>query len=825
MPSLIPLHELNPAAETEFGGKAAGLARLVAAGARVPRGFACSITAAPPGEWPAIERERFLAYAAELLDGARLAIRSSAAGEDAADRSFAGQFETVLGAKTPDEGLAAAGRCIASGSNERVTSYAGATGIPVGVVAQQMVEARAAGVCFTLDPMGEDRAVVVEAIAGLGDALVSGRADAERWRVYRNGRGEWEPHPSARGAVAVLAEKDAAAIASEADALRAREGRPLDLEWAIDAGGTLWWLQERPITSWRPPPEYRVERSAPGADDGPITVWSNWNVRETMPDPMHPLTWGVWKEIVAPMALRQLLGVDVRELPFRELASLDLVQGRIYFNLSGLLGVPGLGPLAVALMRHLDARAGETVCRLRDSGVLTPRRRRFSAARFAFFSFASMAASMRRLPSLAAPRRALRLLERGAEAVKARASVPTMTDAELTGEMSLFDAPECRNLRDGLQLEATAIFIHGLAARAFRFSPAAQGLLSAGIEGPTTATSLAIERLAEAAEPVRETVLAAASADEALAGLERSEAGRAWLAELAAFLETYGHRAPKEFDLGAPRWCEAPAMIVDLVAAHLRCSGETVRARIEALRTKRRAVLAEAIGSRQPWRRPWLALLARLVELYMPLREAPKHYGMRVFQRMRMAALELGCRFVARGLIERTEDVFFMTWEEVAALTRGGTASDDLRVQVARRQAEYSDFLANPAPDFLRSDGVPVVESLEAAHEEGLLRGTPISVGRVVGRVRRLTEPDPRQVGPGDVIVVRFADPGWTPLFPRVAAVVMEVGGAMCHAAVVAREMGVPAVFGVREAMSLLADGTEVEVDGAEGTVRLHRSG
>ena len=303
MPSLIPLHELNAAVETEFGGKAAGLARLIAAGARVPRGFACSITTVPPGEWPAVERERFLACAAELLDGARLAIRSSAAGEDAADRSFAGQFESVLGATTPDEALAAAGRCIASGSNERVASYAGTSGVSVGVVAQRMVEARAAGVCFTLDPMGEDGAVVVEAVAGLGDALVSGRADAERWRVYRNGRGEWEPHLSARGAVAVLAEKDAAAIASEADAFRAREGRPLDLEWAIDASGTLWWLQERPITSWRPSPEYRVERSAPGVDDGPITVWSNWNVRETMPDPMHPLTWGVWKEIVAPMAL------------------------------------------------------------------------------------------------------------------------------------------------------------------------------------------------------------------------------------------------------------------------------------------------------------------------------------------------------------------------------------------------------------------------------------------------------------------------------------------------------------------------------------------
>ena len=304
----------------------------------MPRGFACSTTTVAPEEWPAGERELFLAQAAALLEGGRLASRSSAAGEDSADRSFAGQFETVLGATTPDEALAAAGRCIASGSNERVASYSGTSGVPVGVVAQRMVEARAAGVCFTVDPMGRDRAVVVEAIAGLGDALVSGRADAERWRVYRNGRGEWEPRVSTRSATAVLAEADAVAIASEADAFRAREGRPLDLEWAIDAGGTLWWLQERPITSWRPPPEYRVERSAPDADDGPITVWSNWNVRETMPEPLHPLTWSLWRETILPFLTERFFGVPRRSPIFHEVASLDLVQGRVYFNLSGALG-------------------------------------------------------------------------------------------------------------------------------------------------------------------------------------------------------------------------------------------------------------------------------------------------------------------------------------------------------------------------------------------------------------------------------------------------------------------------------------------------------
>ena len=423
----------------------------------------------------------------------------------------------------------------------------------------------------------------------------------------------------------------------------------------------------------------------------------------------------------------------------------------------------------------MDARAGETVHRLRDSGVLTPRRLRFSTARFA------VARSRRRRPrSCGCPTSSLRagLSECSSATLRRCGCAPPsseMTDAELAEEMSLFEASECRNLRDGLQIEATAILVHGLAARAFRFSPAALGLLTAGIEGPTTATSLAIERLAEAAEPVRKPVLAATSASEALADVETSEAGRAWLAQLAAFLEAYGHRAPKEFDLGAPRWCEAPAMILDLVAAHLRSPTESVRARIEALRTKRRAVLAEAVGSRSPWRRPWLAALARLVELYMPLREAPKHYGMRVFQRMRMAALELGRRFAERGLIERAEDVFFMAWEEVASLSGGGTAPDDLGVRVAHRQAEYADFRPSPRQTCCARTACRS-RTHQTPSTAGLLSRNAISAGRVVGRVRRLVEPDARLVA-GEVLVMRFADPGWTPLFPRVAAVVMEVGG------------------------------------------------
>lgn len=827
MPRIAEPAALAPGSEAVFGGKAAGLGRLMAAGARVPGWRAVEATTVPVGEWPEADRQGLVAAAADLLASGPIAVRSSALGEDSAERSFAGLFETVLGVGTVDEALAAAQRCIASGASARVAAYlsggpgGGAGALAVGLVLQRMVPARAAGVCFTVDPLGEDGAVLVEAVAGTGDALVSGREQAERWRVYRDGRGEWVARRAGPGQHPVLSEAEAREIAAEAAALHAREGRPLDLEWAIDAAGARWWLQSRPITSWRPPRRWAVERAAPEADDGPVTVWSNWNVRETMPDPMHPLTWALWRDVLAPAALRELVGVDTGRPPFRELAGLDLVQGRVYFNMNALLGLPLLGRLAAPIMRVVDARAGETVRRLRDEGVLSPRRPRVSRARLAFSLLRSAPGRLAVLPTLLAPRRALSMLAREGRALLDRSPVGEMSEAALVEEIALYSAPCCRKLMRGLPLEGVAMGVYGLAARAFRSDPEAAALLAAGIEGPTTATTLAIERLGEQAAPLAALFLGSRDAAEALARLRESEAGRAWLAALEAFLAEFGQRGPKEFDLGMPRWYEAPTMVVDLVTTQMRTGGEPVRTRVARLRARRETALGEAIARRPVWQRPWLRLLARLVELYLPLREAPKHYGMFVFRRMREAALELGRRLAARGVLATAGDVFFLTWEELRSVAAGAAADDGLRSRVETRQEEYRRFLVDPAPDFVRSDGVPVEETLAVAHEPGLLRGVAISAGRATGPVRKLTEPDPRKVQPGDVVVMEFADPGWTPLFPRAAAVVMEVGGVMCHAAVVAREIGVPAVFGVREAMARLEDGAVVEVDGTRGTVRL----
>jgi pyruvate,water dikinase len=175
---------------------------------------------------------------------------------------------------------------------------------------------------------------------------------------------------------------------------------------------------------------------------------------------------------------------------------------------------------------------------------------------------------------------------------------------------------------------------------------------------------------------------------------------------------------------------------------------------------------------------------------------------------------------VQRGLIDDAEDVMFLDRVELDAAVRGGTARD-LRASVRDGRARHQRHLAERPPDFLRSDGVPVLDDRldEAPAADGSLRGLGASAGIATGRVRVLRAPDPSAMEDGDVLVVEFADPGWTPLFPRAAALVMEVGGLMCHAAVVARELGVPAVFGVPRATERLQDGQVVQVDGDAGTV------
>ena len=824
--ALPTLLELQPGDATAglYGGKAAGLARLVAEGLAVPEGFAVPTTTDTPPSWSPERLRAFEEAVQPLLAAGPVAVRSSALGEDSAERSFAGLFETSLNLTTGKATWEAVTRGIAAGASRRVLSYAGREQpLPVGLVVQRMVPSAQAGVLFTRDPEGRQPGVFIEAVAGLGESLVSGRKNPEQWRVHRSGLGHDEAHRTP-GGPDVLLPGAPVRLARVARKLAHDWGQALDLEWAIDEQGKTWWLQARPITTgheWRPP---RVQRSVPEPDEGPITVWSNFNTRESLPDPLTPFTWSLWRDTILKAITRDVQGVPPHFPHADQAIGLDLVGGRVYFNLNALLGSPAIGSRLPALLKLLDPRAAAVAEQLIDDKVLQPRQLGGRMWKLRCLLTVALGAGGRLLPALR-PRKALAAMEEVGEAIRQRPPVAGLTDDELLAELRGMENPANLPLTRGLALATIGMFVFLAGDRLFRPWPRARSLLCAGAEGnPTTAMSIGIDRLVEAAGPIAEQLDGHEPVDMLLAALRADDSPPvvAWLAELDRFLHACGHRTPGELDLAVPRWADDPSMVLELVRKGLSSPApETVDERLGRLRGERDQVLSEVIAQAPLWKRALLRWARRAVPVWMPLREAPKHYTLMVLYRIRKAAVECGRRLVQRGLIVRPDDVFLLETSEVEALVRGEQSPVPPVVRVARRRHQVAANAARPALEFVRSDGVPVRQDEAAEQEEGgALRGVGIGGGRAHGPVRLLDSPDPRRVEAGDVLVLRFADPAWTPLFPRASAVVMEVGGAMCHAAVIARELGIPAVFGVRDARARLSDVHRVDVDGDEGVVR-----
>ncbi len=820
---ILDLDRLKPEMTTIFGGKACGLARLISLGARVPGGFAVSATRIPTERWPIETRNKLIDKLRELLDKGPVAIRSSALGEDSAEKSFAGMFETVLGVVTETEALSAADRCIESGSSERVKKYAGSqSSMPVGLIVQSQVAAKAAGICFTCDPTGRDHAVVIEAAGGMGDKTVSGRVEPERFRVYRSGTGEWEIPVEKE--VDFISREEIRFIAAKAKELEEKFGQQLDIEWAVDGNSDIWWLQARPVTVPVAPVNYIIQRSSAEADDGPVTVWSNWNVRETMPEPLFPFTWTFWRDKVLPVITRHLTGVSQRSPILPCLAPLDLIHGRIYFNMNAMLAAPLIGPLTTLLVSTMDTRAGGALKYLRKSSILRPRKLPGSSFYLFFSMLKASCIGILRMFRWLDPWKSMKVLEEDSRAIAQRKDIGIMTDQELVDEFNLWERPECSRLLYGLQMELMAMAVYLAAKRAFKNHPEALQLLSTGIPAsPTTQISIEIDALIEAAGPFRDLFTGSLTTGQLLHRLKREEGGNEWLMRFHNFLEDFGHRGPMEFDLGSSRWSDDPTMIIETIRSGLRLpKRERLTRRMNRLRENRELALHNAISASPLWKRPIMRWLARKVELYMPLREAPKHYAVIVFQRIRQAALELGKRLKTRGSISAKEDVFFLEIEELLSLVEREEPSE-IRTTVNGRKNRYKRFKNETPPDIFRSDGVPVIEEIDPSRQavQGTLQGTAVSGGCAAGPVCVLSEPDPTALNEGDIIVTEYADPGWTPLFPRASGIVMEVGGLMCHAAVVARELGIPAVFGIPHATVILENGQYVKVDGTKGIVTL----
>lgn len=265
-----------------------------------------------------------------------------------------------------------------------------------------------------------------------------------------------------------------------------------------------------------------------------------------------------------------------------------------------------------------------------------------------------------------------------------------------------------------------------------------------------------------------------------------------FVARLDAVVAAWGHRGPGESELANPVFADDPAVLLEVVGK-----------------------LAGAAQHRvpEPAMSPWVRLLTWVGAWFQRSRERGRDAAIRLTHEYRLAARELGARLVEQGVIVDPDDVFYLVLDELL------WPPLDVRYLVLRRRAERARLERERPPLDFVGTWMPSPETVPEIGCGEALSGIPASVGSVTGRVRVVTVESLHQLSPGEILVADSIDVGWTPYFTYAAAVVLSTGATMSHAAIIAREFGIPCVVGSKTASRVLRTGHIVEVDGAAGRI------
>jgi phosphohistidine swiveling domain-containing protein len=309
----------------------------------------------------------------------------------------------------------------------------------------------------------------------------------------------------------------------------------------------------------------------------------------------------------------------------------------------------------------------------------------------------------------------------------------------------------------------------------------------------------------------------------ALALLHSIPQAQAFIEQLERFLARHGHRCPNELELLNPRWTEAPEQVVELVNHYLQVDESANPIAAEARQQRRSAEAIAAIEARlDPVRRAIFRTLLNRARRAITVRDNIRYYMAKLYFPMRKLYAQLGQRWAERGGLTQADDIFFLTVSEIQHIIEdeaAPTSPADLQACVANRRLAYHYWFTVTPPDAIGPDGMPLVEEEKQLR---VLKGVGASNGRVRGRARIVQDlREAMRLTRGDILVTRATDPGWTPVFPLVSGIVLEIGGQLSHGAIVAREYGIPAVINVPGAMRSIQDGQMIEIDATTGQVFL----
>ncbi|MFW9777703.1 MAG: PEP/pyruvate-binding domain-containing protein [Candidatus Heimdallarchaeota archaeon] len=791
---VFAFRELKQNQEILAGGKGGTLARLVHEGFPVPDGAIIVPNAFDedqllPEAWEQVKT--YLRGVRQRNGSISFAVRSSALAEDSATASFGGQFETVLDVKTDEEIREAITVVHKSRLNERVEAYSRAKGLTtdheIAVILQQLVRSEISGVLFTADPVSGSRNNMVGNYAyGMGDQLVSGEVDAYEFTITRP-KGKYNGPPELKRYARVLF-KHAKAIENKLDAI------PQDIEWAV-ANERVFILQSRPITT------LIGKDHTTGYYNESLTgdyLWTQTGIGEILPQVMSPMEWSLWR----------LYNVELMEHDwFHPHLMIGNIAGRAYMNVSILVSIMRkmkIGPLGYSEERINEVLMENMMGDIPENMKIPTfpvswRKILFKMIPDEFKWQRAVKRYKKQFPDFLGTHSAkCNDFQERINTLKARADLISFWNDELR--------PDFVNTVFMLKT-ANEVYINPLNDLSIKIGKiTGKEIATILIQGPPKA-----ERL-ESLGPML------GLADILEGKISREE-----------YMERYGHRDPNENYLIYSRPAEEPDWLEKQLQEYQKTPFD-----FDSILTKRQEDFERAIDELRNLVKPrkFNSIIKQINELTeeMHTREEIRSELTRIIWIIRLYLLKVG------EITQLNDGVFYLEEEELLDVLSG---KEEVISLIPKRKEMYNKLISiPPIPGLIngrftdpfqwakdpnkRADFFDSHVILDIKIDPDLVVGVPGSSGRIEGLVRIINDPDEGEnLQPGEILVTRTTNVGWTPLFTKTTAIITDVGAPLSHAAIVARELGIPAVVGCTDATARLQTGDRVLVDGGNGTVKI----
>ena len=801
----LPKHILN-----SVGGKARGLNKLIQLGYRVPPGFVLTdIHVATDLEEAAQE------YARAALGS--VAVRSSASQEDGEQFSYAGQFATVLNVETEEDFKAAVQQCVESLHSVTANAYESklsmqnedTTSLGMNVVVQKMLKPTAAGVCFTQDP-SDKQEMLVEAVHGLGEALVSGQSLSMQYKLTREDALKGEMSQSTTEAIAnndsPLSATLLVQLAKEALQIEEAHGAPQDLEWAVQ-DGKIYWLQTRPITTTDAVSvdEFNPKHSIKGH------AITKFNVGEMLPGAITPLSlsttiyaidWGIRR-------MMQLVGVNKKMQKIPELGCCFTVNGHFFMDLSQLYGIAHSTILAGK--NNIDLSICDRVLsgEEEEGTILTPKKNIFARLHY----------STKYIRFLMSHKKAKKRIAKLADtfAIEHDDTLEGLYLAIDKGLASANTAALLHYVTSGHGGAMSSATTNALDKR-FKNPEKSRGVLAQMLERIEDIESVdilrSLERIAQAI--LQEQKDAKNFTEEELNQYLKTADGAVQTA-VQYFMHRHGHRAIREAELRSKSWANDRSAFIKYLKTVMGVDmpkAETEEPNLKAI-LKENGFKGAQVGK--------IAYFAKQARGAVVNREFSKSKLIKIFDGLKSAYALLAEKLVNMGRLPDTDSIYFLTHQEIGDLVLGDGAALVKKALQRKRMLKMQETLT--FKEVYNDMPYPIVLNYESGANGESLTGLPVSRGLVTGTARVVTSTsDAEKLQKGEIMVAQFTDIGWSPFYCLLDGLVTEVGSALSHGAVVAREYAIPLVSSIAGATKLIKTGDNITVDGFSGTVTINQT-